>query len=264
MHYYKFNISAFYLSAGHLTAEESGIYRMLLDYYYETESPLSPMAMPVVRKRGLKGKESIVMEILEEFFSFDSEAEVWRHDKCDSEIAEYTAKADTARANGKRGGRPKKDKETKPDTDGNPEETKPVICSNPKETGSKANYKLLTTNQELRTINQEPLTINIGEFWKVYKKGVNKKGCESIWKKLKVDQQLFNKMTNHINKQYGSTERKYWPKPKDYLSGERWNDDIIDYSDSKLNDGFDSETPSWKRRDESPSFEGNTFEGELN
>ena len=165
-----------------------------------------------------------MVEILTEFFTFDGD--VWRHDKCDSEIAEYTAKADTARANGKRGGRPKKDKETKPDTDSNPEETNPVNCSNPEITGSKTNYKLLTTNQEL-------LTINISEFWDIYKKGVNKKGCEPIWNKLKVDQPLFEKMKKHIKDQFSSTERKFWPKPKDYLSGERWNDDIIDYRDVK-------------------------------
>ena len=64
MHYYKFNISTFYLSAGHLTAEESGIYRMLIDFYYETESPIEEKALSVIRKRGLKGKESVVMEIL--------------------------------------------------------------------------------------------------------------------------------------------------------------------------------------------------------
>ena len=231
MHYYKFNISAFYLSAGHLTAEESGIYRMLLDYYYETESPITEKALPVIRKRGLKGKESIVMEILNEFFTFDGE--FWRHDKCDSELADYLAKADTARANGKRGGRPRKDKETKSDTDRNPEETQVVNDSNPEITGSKANYKLLTTNQELLTINEEPLTINISEFWKIYKKGVNKKGCEPIWNKLNVDQPLFEKMTNHIERQFRKTERKFWPKPKDYLTGERWNDDIIDYTDSR-------------------------------
>jgi uncharacterized protein YdaU (DUF1376 family) len=246
MHYYKFNISAFYLSAGHLTAEESGIYRMLLDYYYETESPITEKALPVIRKRGLKGKESIVMEILNEFFTFDGE--FWRHDKCDAEIAEYTAKADTARANGKRGGRPKKE-----------EETKSVNDRNPEITGSKANYKLLTTNQELLTKNQE--LINISEFWIIYEKRVNKKGCDPIWKKLKVDKELFNKMKVHIAAQYRSTERKYWPKPKDYLKGERWNDDIIDYSDSKPVSGFEGN--SWERAGEN-NFQGNTFDGELN
>ena len=262
MHYYKFNISTFYLSAGHLTAEESGIYRMLIDFYYETESPIAEKAVSVIRKRGLKGKESVVMEILNEFFTFDGE--FWRHDKCDSEIAEYAAKAYTARLNGQRGGRPKKKKETEQVIDRNPEITQSVIDRNPEITGSKANYELLTTNQELLTKNQEPLTINICEFWKIYKKGINKKGCEPVWKKLKVDQGLFDKMQSHISAQFGSTERKFWPKPKDYLKDERWNDDIIDYSDTKQAGGFDSKTPSWKRRPESASFEGNTFEGELN
>ena len=150
MHYYKFNISAFYLSAGHLTAEESGIYRMLIDFYYETENPITKEANAVIRKRGLKGKESIVMDILNEFFVFDGE--VWRHDKCDTEIADYVGKADTARAIGKKGGRPKTQKKPNP----KPKKTQPVNLANPEITGSKANYELLTTNEELVTNNDKP------------------------------------------------------------------------------------------------------------
>ena len=263
MHYYKFNISAFYLSAGHLTAEESGIYRMLIDFYYETESPIAEKALSVIRKRGLKGKESIVMEILNEFFTFDGE--FWRHDKCDAELADYLSKADTARANGKRGGRPKKDKETQSVNDSNPEITQSVNDSNPEITGSKANYKLLTTNQELLTINQEPLTIGISEFWLIYEKRVDKTACEPIWKKLKVDQELFDKIKAHVTAQYiiKGTERKFWPKPKEYLKGKRWNDDVIDYSDSKPVDAFDSALKSWERKTGHQSFDGNTYDGEL-
>lgn len=156
MHYYKYDIAKFYLSAGHLNAEETGIYRMLIDYYLETESPIPEKAKIVIRRRGLKGLEPLVREILDEFFTLTEQG--WVHDECEELISEYRSKADTARANGKKGGRPRKEKETQENPAGfenKPRETQVVISDNPAETGSKANYELRTTNYELGTTNQE-------------------------------------------------------------------------------------------------------------
>lgn len=137
MHYYQFNISDFTLHTAHLTLEEEGVYRRLLDYYYDTESPIPKETNRVVRRLRLVNYEHIVDSILDEFFILEHDG--WHNLRADIEIESYKNKAKTAQENGKKGGRPKKNSGIK---------TQSVILANPEKTGSKANQELETKNQE--------------------------------------------------------------------------------------------------------------------
>jgi len=137
MHYYQFDISAWAIHTSHLTLEEECVYRRLVDYYYDTEKPIPEETKPVIRRLRLVNYEDIVAQILSEFFHL--EADGWHNNRADIEIADYKAKVGTARLNGKKGGRPKQNKAI---------ETESVILANPEETTLKANYKLLTINDE--------------------------------------------------------------------------------------------------------------------
>jgi len=75
-----------------------------------------------------------VEAVLREFFTQDQYG-FWSHSRCETEIASAKAKADQARANGAKGGRPKKPTEQ---PDQNPQKTNPVSGDNPEETGSQA------------------------------------------------------------------------------------------------------------------------------
>jgi uncharacterized protein YdaU (DUF1376 family) len=149
MHYYQFNIADFALHTSHLTLEEEAVYRRLLDYYYDTEKPIPKETQPVIRRLRLGNYSDIVGLILQEFFTLEDDG--WHNSRCDIELKSYHAKAETARANGKKGGRPPKNKGP---------ETQPVFLANPAESESKANHKPLTINQEPITNNQELLTNN--------------------------------------------------------------------------------------------------------
>jgi len=140
LHYYQFNIADFALHTSHLTLEEEGIYRRLLDYYYDTETPIPKETQPVIRRLRLVNYTEAVEAILAEFFFLESDG--WHNLRADIVIYDYNKKADCARENGRKGGRPKKNKGLK---------TQSVILANPEETGSQANYKPLTSNQELIT-----------------------------------------------------------------------------------------------------------------
>lgn len=153
MHYYQHNIKDYSHDTAHLTLEEDAIYRRLIDYYYETESPIPKKTQRVIRRLRLGSYENLVDSILDEFFYLDGDE--WRHKRIDYEIEVYRQKADVSRANGKKGGRPK-GSQNKPKA--NPEETQTKPTENPlgfsgfeKETQTKA-------NQEPITINQEPIT----------------------------------------------------------------------------------------------------------
>jgi len=138
MHYYQFNISTWILHTSHLTVEEECVYRRLIDFYYDTEKPIPKETKSVIRRLRLVNYEHIVEQILSEFFHLENDG--WHNNRADIEIADYQSKADKARENGRKGGRPKKE---------SAEETKPVILANQEETGLKANYELSTINDEL-------------------------------------------------------------------------------------------------------------------
>lgn len=132
MHYYKFNIKDWTRDTAHLSVEEEGVYRRLLDHYYETESPIPNETQSLIRRLRLVGHEKAFEIVLSEFFVLQSDG--YHQSNCDKQIAAYHAKAETNRANGKRGGRPAEPKEN-PDGFQN------------KATGN-LNHKPLTNNQE--------------------------------------------------------------------------------------------------------------------
>jgi uncharacterized phage protein (TIGR02220 family) len=136
MHYYQFNIADYRKDTQHLSPIEHYIYRELMDWYYLDEQPIPKKTQLVIRRLRLVSENNQDLEnVLQEFFV---ETETgWYHKRIEEEIGKYHAKADTARANGSKGGRPKK-----------PKKTQPVILANPGITGSKANHKPLTINQE--------------------------------------------------------------------------------------------------------------------
>jgi uncharacterized protein YdaU (DUF1376 family) len=139
MHYYKFNIKDWSRDTAHLSVEEEGVYRRLLDHYYESESPIPSETKSVIRRLRLGGHEEAFGVVLGEFFTL--EADGYRHRRCDDEIAKYHAKATANRENGKRGGRPEKAKEN---PDGYQE--KPI---------HNLNQEPLTTNQETKDQDQK-------------------------------------------------------------------------------------------------------------
>ena len=120
MHYYRFFINDYRSATSHLSNEEDLAYRRLLDMYYDTESPI-PTETEWVSRRLRLGCQ-VVSAVLADFFVL--EADGWHHPVCDAVIADYHAMKETNQVNGRRGGRPRKNRpETESVTNGNPVET---------------------------------------------------------------------------------------------------------------------------------------------
>lgn len=132
MHYYKFNIKDWTRDTAHLSVIEEGVYRRLLDHYYESEKPIPSETNMVIRRLRLGGHEDVLSVILAEFF--EAREDGHHHARCDDEIGKYHAKAGANRENGKRGGRPKKTEENPNGFENEPTDN--------------LNHKPLTTNQE--------------------------------------------------------------------------------------------------------------------
>lgn len=134
MNYYPHHIGDYKRDTAHLTLLEHGVYRQLLDLYYLSEEPIPLETDWVIRRLSARTDEeqNAIQSVLNDFFEACEEG--YRHRRCDAEITAYQAKADTARANGIKGGRPKK--------------THPVISGLPNKTKAKANQEPITNNQE--------------------------------------------------------------------------------------------------------------------
>ena len=141
MNYYNFHIGDYRRDTTHLSMLEHGAYRQLLDMYYLNETPIPTETQVVIRRLSARSQDEVnaVEIVLKEFFIETPDGYV--HKRCDADIAQYQAKADINKVNGKLGGRPKK---TQVVIDGLIIETK----VEPKIT--------LTNNQEPITNNQEP------------------------------------------------------------------------------------------------------------
>lgn len=144
MNYYEHHIGDFRSGTVNMTRLERWIYRDLIEVYYDTEEPLSADVDKLCKDIGARNDEekAVVREILAYKFTLTECGYV--HARCEETIANYRSKADTARENGKKGGRPRK-------ADSNPEKPSgfsSVSESNQDETGSKTNQKPVTNNQE--------------------------------------------------------------------------------------------------------------------
>lgn len=97
MHYYSHNIADFNHATRHLDRLERGIYRDLIEMYYDTEQPLPDDLAHICRKICARRDDEpqVVEAILQEFFTLTERG--WEHERCERELTAYREKADKAR-----------------------------------------------------------------------------------------------------------------------------------------------------------------------
>lgn len=141
MNFYPHHIGDYLTATAHLTWQEDCAYRRLLDVYYSREQALPTEIAQACRlvRAASKDERKAVETVLTEFFTLTNEG--WSHARCEAEIVKARDAAERARANGKKGGRPPKQKPA-----GNPDETQPVISGNPEKSDSQAPITNPNTN----------------------------------------------------------------------------------------------------------------------
>lgn len=220
MHYYQFNIGDYIKDASHLSLEEEGVYRRLIDLYYTNEKPIELNIKSVSRAIRARGNEDLIELILSEFFIKTEKG--FKQKRIDAELKKYKEKSKKAAASAKaRWGKGSKGG----NKDANAMRT---------HTEGNANHKTLTTNQEpvLKDIDQSAIERELlfAVFWSAGMKKTGKKNavksfervlksqsnqgafvdilCEDIKQRLLINQMGFAEM-----------------HPATYLNGERWNDE---------------------------------------
>lgn len=151
MNYYPHHIGDFRSGTVNMSRQARWIYRDMMDIYYDTEKPL-PLDLDVLCDMlGVEtpDERAIVERLLR--FKFSQTEDGYRNARCDQEIGAYQSRAETAKANGKRGGRPKKATSNPEKPSGLSVGSNPVAIGNPDQTGSQTNQEPVTKNQEPRT-----------------------------------------------------------------------------------------------------------------
>jgi len=214
VHYYKFNIADWHLATSHLSLEEEAIYFKLINFYYDSESPIPLETQTVIRRLRLGSHSDKVGLILEEFF--EKRDDGWHHLRCDDELQKYKNKAENNKKIGKLGGRPKKIN----NLEDNPTETQTVLIGNPKIT--------LTTNHKPITNKEEEYPSSFIKFWNEYPRKVGKSEAYKAWKKAKPDTGLLALMLQALETQKTTEQWKEGiiPNPSTWLNQKRWEDEV--------------------------------------
>lgn len=230
------------------------IYRDMLDVYYDKEQPLPLDHEKLYDELGVEVEDErrIVERLLR--FKFTKTEEGYHHEICDKVIAEYHKKAETARTNGGKGGRPPKNpKPPKGDPSGNLGEPKnnpagsdSVPTSPPAETGLKTNQEPITNNQSKPKPSspadadgggeeppKEPPPAKVkpfDQFWAVYPRRVKKLDAQKAWTALKLDGKVAEivaaveaQLEGHAFKNEAG---RFIPHPASWLRAGCWLDEV--------------------------------------
>jgi len=143
MHFYPHNIPDFNNATRHLTRVQRSVYRDAIERYYDKEEPLDGGDFNRLCRVLLCSSDDEVCAlriVLDEFFVLVDG--LYRHDRCDIEIAKYRSNSTAKARAGKASAEARKNK-----------------CKTPVE--QVLNSAEQTNNQELINNNQEPLVNNV-------------------------------------------------------------------------------------------------------
>jgi len=235
MHYYEFNIGNYRKDTTHLTHLEHGIYRALIDTYYANESPLCSDHAQLMRTHSIRTNEEILAfkNIINDFFILEDG--FYHHSGCDKQLEIiYSKSKKAALAANKKWALYKKRKEEKEAANAkamlescerieNECERIEKLCPNDAQSMLPNNP---TTQQPNYPTTQLKTYVEFSEFWDIYHRKESKAESEKIWKKLKVDQELFDQIKKHLAIAYLETDKKFIPHASTYLNKKRWLDEI--------------------------------------
>lgn len=238
MRFYNFHIGDYASHTRGLTPLEDLAYRRLIDEYFLHERPPSGEPEKVADDIGLLGYTHEVHRVLNKFFR--KEGDQWVHDRIEADIADMRARAERARTNGTRGGRPARKKETESVSD----ETQPFTTHNPLPnnqsphtpdadgTGAVADSEQQGARRQQRSRNDDAAVAErFARFWIAYPRKVGKTDALKAFMKLAPDEALTVTMIDAVRRHATSRDwqkdsGQFIPHPSTWLNGRRWEDEI--------------------------------------
>ena len=250
MNYYARYCGGYAKKTARLTLMQHGAYTLLLDEYYSTEQPLPDNMDELFRlcRAMSKAEQDAVLFVVERFFPLGEDG-LRHNERADEMIEKARPKTEAARANGKKGGRPKNnpggyETETHIETHEKPN-GKPTgfLFDNPQETQSETTRARSPTPTP---VNLKPLSSpsrgdaassGFNRFWQTWpstERKVAKAKCAERWRKARLEE-IADEIVEHVETMRGTRQWRegYEPAPLTYLNQRRWEDGVV--ADSAVN-----------------------------
>lgn len=228
MNYVEFYPGDYMRDTAHLSLMEHGAYVLLLLHYYATEKPLpndNPTLFRIARSMGETEKEAVI-RVADEFFPVSSEDGLRHNARADRETSKARTRVESARENGKKGGRPPKPKNNPTLSETETQPTTQTI------TGSKAHHTPhAIEEQRSKAIEQQtarPSASRFAEFWNVYPVKKGKADAEAKWKARKLDA-IADTIIADVKRRLAEDRQwrdGYIPHGSTYVNGRGWEDAI--------------------------------------
>jgi len=207
MHYYQHHIGDFMKDTGNLSNEQVGVYMKMLWIYYSSEKPFADAPEDIAF--AVRSDEKTVRLLLRHYFT--KKDDVWHHDRCDREIAQYHGKSEKARESANARWKNANAKRTHSERSADA----PVLD---------ANQEPITNNQVIR--HTSPCG-EFARFWEAYPSKVGKGAAEKAFAKIKPSPDLVAQMLDAVGWQ---AKTKQWqegfiPNPATWLNQRRWEDE---------------------------------------
>ena len=220
MNYYPRYPAHYVAKTLHLSMEQDGAYTRLLDWYYANERPIPHAQRYAIARAQTPSERRSTDTVLQEFFALENGA--YEHERAGKEIEKAQPKIQAARANGRLGGRPRK----------NPvaSDEKPNGFSGETHGEPTAKAPQSPIPIEDQKHSAQPSATRFGEFWSAYPRKRGKKPAEAKWKAKRLDR-IADELIADVRKRIASDDRwkrGFIPDPLTYLNQERWDDALTD------------------------------------
>lgn len=100
------------------------------------------------------------------------------------------------------------------------------LSSTPDELSSTPREHELDNKQD-NELDNNNIYVHFDEFWSLYPRKTNRKAAETLFNKMKVTNDVFVKISQHLRVAFLNTQKQYIPHATTYLNNERWNDEVI-------------------------------------
>jgi len=208
----KFSIGDYLADTAHLTAQQHGIYMLLIMHYWRNESlPDNDAQLFVIAKAFTKEIQDDVKYIVSTFFKNGTQK------RLDKEISTAKEKYEK-RVIAQKQSVEKRLENSKANCNAN---SNALACA------SSCSCSSLSSN----SLSKKELSKLFEEFYKAYPKKRNKGTAEKAWKKLPLDNGLFDKIMKAVEASKHSPDWQkdngtFIPYPASWLNAKGWEDEI--------------------------------------
>lgn len=226
MNYVEFYPGDYMRDTAHLSLAEHGAYVLLLLHYYATEKPLpndNPTLFRIARSMGEIEKESVI-RVAEQFFPVSDDDGMRHSARADRETVKARSRVESARENGKRGGRPPKPSNN-PTL--NPNGTQPLTQTI---TGLKAPHMPHAIEEPRSKAHEQQAArttaSRFDEFWSAYPVKKGRADAAAKWKARKLDAIADTILADVKLRQTNDRDwiEGYVPHGSTYVNGRGWED----------------------------------------